>query len=81
MYSVVYFFLRQFFRWGGNFKRQICVENSVDNLATMKDLIDKREDVKKKLMQDSDQFFKMIFQMKSSDNEPAQASDNQEELE
>ena len=32
-------------------------------------------------MQDSDQFFKMIFQMKSSDNEPAQASDNQEELE
>ena len=32
-------------------------------------------------MQDSDQFFKMIFQMKSNDNEHAQASDNQEELE
>jgi len=30
LYQIVYFFLRQYFRWGGNYKRKLIKDNSIE---------------------------------------------------
>ena len=35
MYSIVYFFLRLFFRWVGNFKRKLAIDKSINKLSVL----------------------------------------------